>query len=59
MDRFITLLTFRRSPEAHLVKTKLESEGIQAFIKNEYITQIAPHHAEPGGPIKLQVNEHL
>ena len=57
MARWITLLTFKHSAQAHLIKTKLESEGIEVFLKNELITQLAPHHTEPGGSIKLQVLE--
>ena len=57
MAQWITLLTFIHSAQAHLIKTKLESEGIEVFLKNELITQLAPHHTEPGGPIKLQVLE--
>lgn len=57
MVKFVTLLTFKHAPEAHLLKTKLESGGIRAFVKNEYTAHIAPYHSEPAGPIKLQVNE--
>ncbi|HKL38374.1 MAG TPA: DUF2007 domain-containing protein [Bacteroidales bacterium] len=57
MAQWITLLTFIHSAQAHLIKTKLESEGIEVFLKNELITQLAPHHTEPGGSIKLQVLE--
>ena len=57
MANWIILLTFKQSAQAHLIKTKLESEGIQVFLKHEHIAQLAPHHMEPGGPIKLQVPE--
>jgi len=57
MPQWITLLTFRQAAQAHLIKTKLESEGIDVFIKNEHIAQLAPHHSEPAGPVKLQVQE--
>jgi len=58
MARWITLRTFQHSAQAHLVRTRLESEGLQVFIKHEHLAQLAPHHLEPGGPLKLQVQEH-
>ena len=56
MKKWVTLITFNTSAEANLVKTKLESEGIQPFLKNEYTAQMLRHTTEPGGPIKMQVH---
>ncbi len=57
MDKWLTLLTFQNAAEAHLVKTKLESSGIQVFLKNEYTAQLVPHGSEPGGPVKMRIPE--
>jgi len=57
MDKWLTLLTFQNSAEAHLIKTKLESSEIQVFLKNEYTAQLIPHVSEPGGPVKLRIRE--
>jgi hypothetical protein len=57
MDSWITLLTFRHPFEAHLVKTKLESEGIQAFVQHEVTAQIIPYASEPATPVKLRIQE--
>lgn len=57
MDKWVTLLTFKHPAQAHLLRTKLESEGIQAFVKNEYTAQIAPYHSEPATPVKLRILE--
>jgi hypothetical protein len=54
-DNWITLLTFQHSAEAHLIRTKLESEGIGCYIQHEQISQIVPYVSEPAGPVKLQV----
>ena len=57
MASWVTLLTFNQSAQAYMIKTKLESEGIDVLIKNEHSAQIIPYVSEPAGPIKLQVNE--
>lgn len=57
MAKWITLLTFNHPAESHLIRTKLESEGIKVFLKNEHMAQLSPFHSEPAGPIKLQVEE--
>lgn len=57
MAKWITLLTFNHPAESHVIKTKLESEGIVVFLKNEHMAQLSPFHSEPAGPIKLQVDE--
>ena len=57
MPEWITFLTFKHSVEAHMIKTRLESEGIDVFLKNEHMAQVLPYVSEPAGPIKLQVRE--
>lgn len=57
MEKWVTILTFKSAPEAHLIKTKLESQGIRVFLKNEYTAQLAPHTTEPASPIKMRIHE--
>ena len=57
MEKWVTILTFKHSAEAHLIKTKLESQGIRVFLKNEYTAQLVPHASEPASPIKMRILE--
>ena len=52
----ITLKTFDNSFEAHLLKTTLESEGIQCFIFDENMVSINPLFNITVGGIKLKIN---
>jgi len=56
MNKWITVGTFLQSYEVHLAKTKLESEGIDVFLKDELSGQMYSAAAVFG--IKLQVEEH-
>jgi len=38
-SKLITIKTFTDSPEAHVVKTHLESEGIKCHLRNEGIIE--------------------
>ncbi|WP_186757200.1 putative signal transducing protein [Echinicola salinicaeni] len=53
----ITLKTFDNSVEAHLLKTKLESEGIQTFLMDENMVTLNPLISLSVGGIKLMVPE--
>ena len=57
MEKWLNLLTFKNPAEAHLIKTKLESQGIGVFLKNEYTAQLVPHGSDPAGPIKMRIHE--
>src|SRR6056297_4333856 len=57
MGKWVTLLTFKHPTKAHLIKTKLESEGIRVFLGNEYTAQLVPQGSEPASPIKLRIHE--
>ncbi len=57
MEKWVTILTFKHAAEAHLIKTKLESQGIHVFLKNEYTAQLAPYASEPASPIKMRIHE--
>lgn len=52
---FRTLKTFDLAIEAHLLKSKLESEGINCYIFDEHINNILPLHSLATSGIKLQV----
>lgn len=41
--------------EAEIVKSILESEGIEAFLKDEYIGMLAPWYAAGGGAGAVKV----
>ena len=55
MDNWIVLKTFLHLHQAHLAKSLLESEGIQAIIKDELMNSIIPGCSVGG--IKLLVHE--
>ncbi|WP_291860100.1 DUF2007 domain-containing protein [Marinilabilia sp.] len=48
-----TIATFSFAPEMGLVRSKLESEGIECFVKDELVSQTYIHNAVGG--MKLQV----
>ena len=58
MDGWINILTFSYSHQAHLAKTKLESEGIEVMIFNELTSQVYNINPATMGGIKLMVPEH-
>jgi hypothetical protein len=49
----VTIATFRYAPEMGLVRSKLESEGIECFVKDELTSQTYIYNAVGG--MKLQV----
>ncbi len=53
----ITLKTFYHSFEAHILKTKLENEGIACCIFDETMMGLYPIFSSPIGGIKLKINE--
>ena len=52
-----TLKTFDHVMEAHLLKLKLEDEGINCFLKDVFLVGLDPLYASALGGIKLQVNK--
>ena len=54
---FITLKTFDNPIDAHLLKTKLESEGIVVYLFDENINSINPLYNIATGGIKLNIAE--
>lgn len=53
---FITLKTFDNPIDAHILKSKLESEGIISFLFDENIVGINPLFSIAVGGIKLKIN---
>jgi hypothetical protein len=57
MSNWITILTFTFPHEAHLAKTKLESEGFDVMIKDELTVQADNFISNAIGGVKLQVQD--
>lgn len=53
----ITLKVFHNAIDAHLLRSKLESEGIRSVIINEHSSSIYPINNNSNGGIRLQINE--
>lgn len=53
----ITFKTFDNSVDAHILKIKLESEGISCFLFDEHIVSVNPLYSNLVGGIKLKINE--
>jgi hypothetical protein len=54
-QEFYTLGAFEYVADVQIIKTKLESEGIQVFLKDEYILNTDPLISSAIGGVKLQV----
>ncbi len=52
----ITIKSFELALDAHILKAKLESEGIEIFIFDENIVTANPLYSNAIGGIKLKVN---
>lgn len=55
MEQFITIKTFTYPHEAYVIRGKLESEGIQTFLKDEMTVQVHNFYSNAIGGVKLQV----
>ena len=53
MEELITIATFNIPTEAYLLKAKLESEGIECVLNDEYMNSLMPIGGFGG--VKLQV----
>src|SRR4051812_21631861 len=58
MDNFVTIKTFNYSNEVAIIRARLESEGIECFIKDELTIQLNPFYSNTIGGVKLQVRQH-
>lgn len=54
---FVTIRTFDHAIDAHLLKSKLESEEIECFLFDENTVSINPLYGIATGGIKLRVME--
>ncbi|MEO1050608.1 MAG: DUF2007 domain-containing protein [Bacteroidota bacterium] len=57
MGKFTTIATFQYPHEVQVVKGKLESEGIEVFLKDELTIQVDNFLSNAMGGVKLQVRE--
>lgn len=55
--KLVTLKTFDDTIDAHLLKSRLEAEGIVCFLKDEYITNAYQQYSYPFGGVKIMVRE--
>ena len=53
----ITIKAFDESMQAHLVKSKLESEGIDCWLIDEQVSNLYGHASFAFGGTKLQVRK--
>lgn len=54
---FETVATFENAAEAHILKAKLESEGVECFLFDENTVSINPLYNISVGGIKLKVHQ--
>lgn len=52
----VTLKVFQNAIEAHLIKSKLEAEGIPCVLFDENITTLAPFYSLVSGGIQLKIS---
>jgi type III secretory pathway lipoprotein EscJ len=56
-EKFVTIRTFTFAYEIAIVRSRLESEGITCFVKDELTAQVNPFYSNAIGGIQLQVLE--
>ena len=56
-EKWVTIATFNFAHEAHLARTRLESQGIPAHVADEHIVSLNWLYAPAVGGIKLNVLE--
>jgi len=55
--KIVTVFTFNFAYEAYIVRGRLESEGIECFLQDEYYLQLNPFATSAIGGVKLQIWE--
>lgn len=55
MDELVTIKRFTYNYEVSVIQGRLESEGIQTFIKDENMATVHPFSSNALGGVKLQV----
>ena len=53
----VTVKTFDNSMDAHLLKSRIESEGVRCFLFDDETVTMNPLFAQAIGGIKLKVNQ--
>lgn len=56
-ERLVTIATFNELTEAHILKGRLEAEGILCFLGDEHIVGVQPFYSVAVGGVKLKVTE--
>ncbi|MDX5437376.1 MAG: DUF2007 domain-containing protein, partial [Pontibacter sp.] len=56
-ERLVTIATFNEPTEAHILKGRLEAEGILCFLGDEHIVGAQPFYSVAVGGVKLRVTE--
>lgn len=56
-ERLITIASFNELTEAHIIKGRLEAEGILCFLGDENIVGVQPFYSFAVGGVKLKVTE--
>lgn len=51
----VTVATFERPEEAHLLRTRLESAGFEAFVQDESLVQLDMLYSYAVGGVRVQV----
>ena len=54
-EDWVTIKTFNMSHEAIIIRSMLEAEGIECFLKDELTVQVDPFYSNALGGAKLQV----
>jgi hypothetical protein len=57
LDKYITVATYNNPWEAHLARTKLESEGISALVLDDQTASINWFYSHTTGGVRLQVRQ--
>ncbi len=55
MSHLVTIRIFTYPHEAYVIRGRLESEGIQTFLKDEMTVQVHNFYSNAVGGVKLQV----
>jgi hypothetical protein len=55
--RLVTIASFNQPTEAHILKGRLEAEGIPCFLGDENIVAAQPFYSVAVGGVKLKVTE--
>ena len=57
MDELVIVASFATPTEAHILRTRLEAEGIPCLIANEHIVNANPLWSNALGGVQVQVRQ--